>query len=57
MSGLRISGAGGRELGEREKAIASYEAFIEQWKDAEGAAAKEVAVAKQELAAFRDARR
>ncbi len=44
-----------RQLGERDRAIAAYEQFLVRWKDADGAAAMEVSVARQELAALRDA--
>jgi tetratricopeptide (TPR) repeat protein len=43
------------KLGEREKAIAAYEEFLRRWKDADGSAAKQVAQARSELAALRDA--
>jgi serine/threonine-protein kinase len=44
-----------RQLGERDKAIAAYEEFLEQWKHADGVAAKQVSEARQELGALRDA--
>ncbi len=44
-----------RQLGERDKAIASYEAFIQRWRDADSVAAVQVRQARQELAALRDA--
>jgi tetratricopeptide (TPR) repeat protein len=43
------------KLGEREKAIAAYEEFLRRWKDADGAAARQVAQARSELARLRDA--
>ena len=45
------------KLGEREKAIAAYEEFLRRWKDADGAAADQVAQARSELAKLRDAPR
>lgn len=44
-----------RQLGERDKAIAAYEEFIQRWKDADGVAARQVSEATQELAALKDA--
>ena len=46
-----------RDLGERDKAIAAYEEFIRRWSDADGVAAEQVAEARRELAALRDASR
>lgn len=46
-----------RQLGEREKAIAAYEEFIARWRTADGVAARQVAEARSELAALRDAPR
>jgi tetratricopeptide (TPR) repeat protein len=46
-----------RQLGERDKAIASYEEFIRRWKDADSVAAQQVNQARQELAALKDAPR
>jgi tetratricopeptide (TPR) repeat protein len=43
------------KLGEREKAIAAYEQFLNRWKDADGVAARQVSQARQELARLRDA--
>jgi hypothetical protein len=43
-----------KQLGDRDKAIAAYEEFIQRWKDADGAALKQVNEAKQELAQVRD---
>lgn len=43
------------QLGERDKAVASYQEFISRWKDADGIAAQQVTVAKQELAQLGDA--
>ena len=43
------------KLGEREKAIAAYEEFLRRWKDADGAAARQVAQARAELSKLRDA--
>jgi tetratricopeptide (TPR) repeat protein len=44
-----------RQLGERDKAIAAYEEFLERWKHADGVAARQVSEARQELGALRDA--
>jgi tetratricopeptide (TPR) repeat protein len=46
-----------RQLGERDKAIAAYEQFIQRWKNADGPAATQLSQARQELAALRDAAR
>jgi serine/threonine-protein kinase len=43
-----------KQLGERERAIAAYESFIQRWQNADGAAAKQVHEAKAELAQLRD---
>jgi len=46
-----------RQLGERDKAIAAYEAFLARWRGADGVAARQVTEARGELAALRDAPR
>jgi serine/threonine-protein kinase len=43
--------------GEPERARRAYEEFIARWRDADGAAARQVAAARAELAALRDAPR
>jgi tetratricopeptide (TPR) repeat protein len=42
------------ELGKREQAIASYERFLELWKDAEAPLQSQVSTARKELARLRD---
>jgi tetratricopeptide (TPR) repeat protein len=44
-----------KQLGERDKAMAAYQEFILRWKNADGAAAKLVGEAKQELGQLTDA--
>lgn len=44
------------KLGEREKAIAAYQEFLDRWKDADGRAAREVEQARAELSRLRDAK-
>jgi hypothetical protein len=44
------------KLGERDKAIAAYEEFVRRWKDADGAAARQVEQVRGELARLRDTR-
>ncbi len=45
------------ELGERDKAVTAYEEFLRRWKDADGAAATQVSLARQELGRLKDAPR
>jgi serine/threonine-protein kinase len=44
------------KLGERDKAIAAYEEFVRRWKDADGAAARQVEQVRGELARLKDTR-